>query len=132
MFAECYKSAYICITIKTNNKMKATFEKTTYNENFDHQSEVKKIFSEMGYTNFKIETSLTNGCSHYISLNVEVLNEGKCYADMFVYENKTSIQVRISDHFSGLEKNCGGVCGNKMTLNAFKKLIQTGAIAKSN
>jgi len=90
------------------------------------------MFNEMGFTNVKVVTCLTNGLSHYVSLNVDVLNEGKCYADMFIYDGKTNITVRISDHKSGLEKNCDGVCGNKMTMFAFKKLISTQAINNIN
>lgn len=112
--------------------MRSSFQKNIYNENFDHQTEVKKTFTEMGFTDFSVETSLTNGRSHYISLQVDVLSEGKCYAEMYVENGKAYITVRISDHASGLEKNCGGVCGNKMTLAAFKKLIETGAIKSRN
>jgi hypothetical protein len=112
--------------------MKTGFEKQEFNADFDHQTEAIKMFNEMGFTKFNIETSLSNGLSHYVRLTVEVLNEGKTYAEMFVMDNKATITVRISDHSSGLEKNCGGVSGNRMTLNAFKKLIETGAIKGSN
>lgn len=117
--------------IKTN-VMKTTFEKQNFNPEYDHTTPIVEMFNEMGYSNVRVETSLTNGLSHYVKMNVEVLNEGKCYAEMFIYEGKTSITVRISDHISGLEKNCGGVSGNTMTMNAFKRLIETGAINKSN
>jgi hypothetical protein len=112
--------------------MKTTFEKQEFNADFDHTSPIVAMFNEMGYSDFSIETSLTNGLSHYVKLTVDVLNEGKCWADMFIMDNKTNITVRISDIVSGLERNCGGVCGNKMTLSAFKKLIQTGAIKSTN
>lgn len=115
-----------------NNTMKTTFEKQEFNAEFDHTTPIIEMMNKMGYSNVKVTTSLTNGLSHYISLNVEVLNEGRCWADMFVYDGKTSITIRISDHDSGLEKNCGGVCGNKMTMYAFKRLIQTGAIKSTN
>jgi len=86
----------------------------------------------MGFSNIKIQTSLTNGLSQYITLTVNVLNEGKTYADMFVNNGKTTIKIRISDHDSGLEKNCNGVSGNTMTMYAFKRLIETGAIEGNN
>ena len=62
------------------------------------------MMNEMGYSNVNVETCLTNGLSHYVRLNVEVLNEGKCFANMFIYNGKTEITIRISDHASGLEK----------------------------
>lgn len=112
--------------------MKTTFEKTEFNAEFDHTTPVVAMMNEMGYSNVKVETCLTNGMSHYVRLNVEVLNEGKCWNDMFIYDGKTDITIRISDHVSGLEKNCGGVCGNKMSMFAFEKLIATGAIKATN
>jgi hypothetical protein len=112
--------------------MKATFEKQEFNADFDHTTPIVEMMNKMGYSNVKVETCLTNGLSHYVTLNVDVLNEGKCWADMFIYDGKTSITIRISDHISGLEKNCGGVCGNKMSMLAFKKLIATGAIKATN
>lgn len=112
--------------------MKTTFEKSEFNTEYDHTTPVVTMMNAMGYTNVKVETVLTNGLSHYVSLNVEVLNEGKCWADMFIYDGKTDITIRISDHVSGLEKNCGGVCGNKMSMSAFNKLIATGAIKATN
>jgi hypothetical protein len=112
--------------------MTTTFEKLQYNTNYDHTTPVVKMFNEMGYSNVKVTTSLANGLSHYVKLSVQVLNEGKTYAEMFIYNNITDIEVRISDHLSGLEKNCGGVCRNKMSFQAFNKLRSTGAIALVN
>ena len=112
--------------------MKMTFEKSEFNAEYDHTTPVVAMRNEMGYSNVKVETCLTNGLSHYVRLNVEVLNDGKCWADMFIYDGKTDITIRISDHVSGLEKNCVGVCGNKMSMFAFKKLIATGAIKATN
>jgi hypothetical protein len=117
--------------IKTNT-MKTTFEKQHFNEKVDHSQSVVEMFKNMGYSNIKVSTSLTNGLSHYVTLRVDVLNEGKCYAEMFVFDGKATIEVRISNHSSNLEKICGGVSGNKMTLNAFKHLVTTGAIANNN
>lgn len=119
-------------SIKTNQMNTSKFEKHEFTENFDHSTPVIVMMNKMGYSNVSVETCLTNGLSHYIRLNVEVLNEGKCWADMFVYNGKTDITIRISNHDSGLERNCGGVCGNKMTMAAFKQLIATGAIKNNN
>ena len=93
-------------------------------------SELSKMFNNVGFEPLQIQTSHTNGCSHYVTIKASVINEGMCYVDMYVDEKKeTYITVRISDHLSGLEMNCGGVCRNKMTFQAFEKLITTGAIA---
>jgi hypothetical protein len=112
--------------------MKAIFKKTEYNENFDHTTPIIKMMNDMGYSNVSVTTCLTNGLSHYVKLTVDVINECKCWADMFCFDGKTSITIRISDHVSGLEKNCGGVSGNTMTLNAFKILIENNAIKSNN
>ena len=112
--------------------MKAIFEKSEFNLKCDHNTPIIAMMNEMGYSNVKVETCLTNGLSHYVMLNVEVINEAKCWEDMFIYNGKTDITIRISDHISGLEKNCKGVCGNKMSIAAFRKLITTGAIKSTN
>lgn len=112
--------------------MKSEFEKQEFNEEVDHQAEITTMFNEMGYSNISIQTSFTNGLSHYVTLTVEVLNEGKTYAEMFVYNNMATITVRISDHLSGLETNCGGVSRNTMTMHAFLRLIDSGAIKGNN
>lgn len=111
---------------------KKTFKKSKFNPEYDHTTPVIEMMNKMGYSNVAVETCLTNGLSHYVRLTVEVLNEGSCWADMCVYDGKTDITIRISDHLSGLEKNCGGICGNTMTMLAFKKLIETGAIKATN
>ena len=108
------------------------FKKLEYNPDFDHSAAVVKMMNEMGYSNVKVTTSLTNGLSHYVNLTVDVLDWGKCYAEMFIWEGTTSITIRISDHASGLERNCGGVCGNQMTMYAFRELIASGAIRGNN
>lgn len=120
------------MTIPKHKDMITTFKKLQFNTEYDHTSPVVAMMNEMGYSNVNVETCLTNGLSHYVRLNVEVLNEGKCFANMFIYNGKTEITIRISDHASGLEKNCAGVSGNKMSLGAFKQLITTGAIKASN
>ena len=112
--------------------MKTTFEKTQYNTEFDHTTPIVVMMNKLGYSNVRVETCLTNGLSHYVRLNVEVLNSGKCWSDMFIFENTTDITIRISNHTSGLEKYCNGVSGNKMSMTAFKELIADGAIKSTN
>jgi hypothetical protein len=108
----------------------ATFEKNSINLNYDHQQEVRQMFAELGFNDLKIQTSYTNGVSHYVSVNdFDVVNEMKLYGCMFVYEGETFITVRVSDHTSNLDTICGGVDDNRMNMDAFKKLIETGAIA---
>jgi len=87
------------------------------------------MFSDFGYKVRRVEISYTNGCSAYVTLNVNVLNEGKMYADSFVYNGKATIKVRVSDHFSNLERVCGGVSGNTMSLVAFKRLAENNIIS---
>lgn len=92
-------------------------------------TEISKMFNEVGFEPLSIQTSTTNGLSHYVTVLANVVDEGKCYADMYVNPEETVyITVRISDHPSGLEMNCNGVCRNKMTFAAFSHLIKTGAI----
>ena len=104
--------------------MKSTFEKQNFNEQAIDEADFVKMFAELGFEAKRVEISFTNGCSAYVTLNVNVLNEGKMWADVFVYECKATIQVRVSDHISNLERICGGVSGNKMSMAAFKKLIE--------
>lgn len=112
--------------------MTTTFKKEDFNADFNHAAPIVEMMNNMGFTNVKVQTSLANGLSHYVSLCVEVLNEGRCYAEMNIMNNIADITIRISNHDSGLERNCGGVCGNKMTMGAFKRLIETGAIKNNN
>ena len=108
--------------------MKTTFEKQNFNEQAINETDYVKMFAELGFEAKRVEISFTNGCSAYVTLNVNVLNEGKMLADVFVYEGKATIQVRLSDHDSNLERICGGVCGNKMSMEAFRKLIENNVI----
>lgn len=110
--------------------MKA-FQKQEFNQRFNHAEKIQNDFLNLGFSKVKVDVCLTNGCSIYVKLDVEVLNANKLYASMFVWENETDVVVRISDHNSGLERS-GGVSGNNMTMNAFLKLIETGAIASKN
>ena len=108
--------------------MKTTFEKQHFNEQVINEADYVKMFAELGFEAKRVEISFTNGCSAYVTLNVNVLNEGKMWADVFVYEGKATIKVRVSDHISNLERICGGVSGNKMSMAAFKKLIENNVI----
>jgi hypothetical protein len=105
-----------------------SFEKQQINENSVSKNDYIKMFAELGFEAKKVEISFTNGCSAYISLNVKVLNENKMYADVFVFDGIASIQVRVSDHNSNLETICGGVCNNKISFSAFKKLAENNII----
>jgi hypothetical protein len=108
--------------------MKATFEKQNINSEMVNENQYIQMFANMGFEAKKVDISFTNGCSAYVSLNVKVLNENKMWAETFVYEGKATIQVRVSDHASNLEKICCGVSGNKMSMVAFKKLIENNVI----
>lgn len=108
--------------------MKSAFEKTSFNESAIKESDYVKMFAKLGFEAKRVEISFTNGCSAYITLNVNVLDEGKMYYETFVYEGKATIKVRVSDHASGLEKNCGGVCKNNLSFLAFKHLVNNNVI----
>ena len=108
--------------------MKATFEKQKFNERVINKAYFVEMFAELGFEAKRVEISFTNGCSAYITLNVNVLNEGKMWPEVFVYEGQAIIQVRVSDHESNLERICGGVSGNKMSMAAFKELIENNVI----
>lgn len=110
-----------------------SFIKLEGNKNFNHEKKVIDLFADLGFYDLKISTCLKNGISHYVDiLDFVVVNANKLYSEMFVYEGRTSIQVRVSDHTSNLDTICGGVSGNKMNLRAFKKLIESGAIKSKN
>lgn len=109
----------------------SNFKKAEFNTEFDTTNEISQMFTSLGFTPSRVEISYTNGRSAYISLNVNVLNENKMWADVFVYEGKASITVRVSDHSSNLETICGGVAGNKMSFVAFKTLVDNNIIAQA-
>ena len=106
-----------------------TFLKATFNQKSVSEQDYINMFSEMGFEAKNVNISFTNGLSAYISLNVNVLDANKMYSEVFVYENKASIQVRISDHLSNLEMICGGVSNNKMSFEAFKSLVNNKVIS---
>lgn len=108
--------------------MKTTFTPNPGNTDFDHQVEIKKTFENFGFKDFSIQTCLTNGISHYVSVNLDVLDEGRMPMEIFVFENVASVHVRISDHTSNLER-FGGVAGNKISLQVLESLLRNN-IAK--
>lgn len=124
--------AIFVYTNQTTTTMTTTFEKRDFNQSVISNEDYVKMFAELGFTATRVDISFTNGCSAYISLNVNVLNERKMYADTFVYEGNASIQVRVSDHASNLERICGGVSGNKMSFAAFKRLVENNVISDNN
>ena len=111
--------------------MKATFQKQNFNEDVISKSDYIKMFADLGFEAKRVEISFTNGCSAYVTLNVNVLNENKMWAETFVYEGKATIHVRVSDHSSNLETICGGVSGNKMSFVAFKQLLENKVIEQA-
>lgn len=111
--------------------MKTTFEKQTFNQEAVTESDFVTMFNEMGFNPSKIEICFTNGCSAYITVNVKVLNTDKMYADVFIYDNVATLTVRVSDHDSNLEKICGGVSGNKLSIVAFTQLVKNNVIEQN-
>lgn len=103
--------------------MKSTFTANPGNPYFDHHVEIKETFEKLGFNKLNIQTSLTNGISHYVSVDLEVLDEGKMPMDIFVFEGVSFVQVRVSDHDSNLER-FGGVAGNKISFQMLKKLLE--------
>ena len=108
--------------------MKETFKKQQINEKAINESYYVKLFAEYGFEAKRVEISFKNGCSAYIRLNVNVLNENKMPGTVFVYEGKAMLTVRISDHSSNIERVCGGSCGDKISFTAFKKLALNNVI----
>ena len=108
----------------------ASFEKQKFNSSVINNSYYVRMFTEFGFIPTKVEICFNNGCSAYVSLNVKVLDENKMFSDVFVYQGKASIQVRVSDHKSNLETICGGVSGNKMSFQAFRKLVDNNVISQ--
>ena len=111
--------------------MKATFEKQNFNEQAINKAYYVEMFAELGFEAQRVEISFKNGCSVYITLYVNVLDEGKMWPEVFIYEGQAIIQVRVSDHSSNLERICGGICRNKMSMAAFKDLIENNVIENS-
>lgn len=109
--------------------MTASFEKNHFNEDFDYKTGIQAQFAALGFNNVNVQTSFSNGLSHYISVFAKVLNHDYMPNDVFVYENNTAlITVRISDHFSNLDRY--GVVGNQMTMAFFTKLVNDKIIAQ--
>jgi hypothetical protein len=114
--------------------MNASFEYTC-KENT--KKRVKKEFAEKGFSDVGVSVSTANGESIYVNLSLKVVDAKKLFRGMRPCEyGYVSIQIRISDHLSGLEKNCGGynagTLGIQMTLPIFEALIRSGAVQTSN
>lgn len=108
--------------------MKSTFIANPGSQEFDHQLEIREKFESLGFEDFKIQTCLTNGISHYVSINLDVIDEGKMPMEVFIFDGIASVQVRISDHTSNLER-FGGVAGNKISFQFLESLLSNN-IAK--
>jgi hypothetical protein len=114
--------------------MGASFEYTC-KENT--KKRIKKEFAEKGFNNIGVSASTANGQSIYVNLSLKVVDAEKLFKGMQACDyGYVSIQIRISDHFSGLEKNCGGynvgTLYTQMTLPIFEALIQSGAVQSNN
>jgi hypothetical protein len=101
------------------------------------QKRVEKEFAEKGFNNVGVCVSTANGQSIYVNLSLKVVDAKKLFRGMQPCEyGYVSIQIRMSDHYSGLEKNCGGynagTLNTQMTLPIFEALIQSGAVQASN
>ena len=106
----------------------------TYRENT--KKRIEKEFAEKGFNNVGVSVSIANGQSIYVNLSLKVVEAKKLFKGMQPCDGYVSIQIRMSDHFSGLEKNCGGynvgTLYTQMTLPIFESLIQSGAVQSNN
>lgn len=107
----------------------------TYKENT--KKRIEKGFAEKGFSDVGVSVSTANGCSVYVNISLKVIDAKKLFRGMQPCEyGYVSMQIRISDHLSGLEKNCGGynagTLGIQMTLPIFEALIRSGAVQTSN
>jgi hypothetical protein len=101
------------------------------------QKRIENEFAEKGFNDVSVSVSTTNGESIYVNIILKVVNEQKLFKGMKPCEwGYVKVQIRMSDHFSGLEKNRGGYhvdqFSAKMTLPIFESLIQSGAVQASN
>ena len=108
--------------------MKTKFEKQNFSDAALDTDRYIKMFADLGFKAGNIEISLTNGCSAYINIFAEVINEGSMHNCCFIYDGKCCLQVRVSDHSSNLETICGGAVGNKISFEMFEKLAINGVI----
>jgi len=108
----------------------STFENINYNENAISTAKEEAAISAIGFKAEKIVVSLTNGRSAYAYVNVKVVNEGKMPYEVFVFEGRAYLQVRISDHASNLERICGGSSKDKMSFSLFSRLAKEGVITQ--
>jgi hypothetical protein len=108
--------------------MTSTFDKTVYTDASTTQ-EVAMI-NALGFNVEKADVSIANGKSVYAYVNVNVVNEGKMPYEVFVYEGKARLCVRISDHASNLERICGGSSRDKVSFLLFSRLVKNGVITQ--
>lgn len=114
--------------------MTASFERIC---NDNTKKRIKNEFAEKGFNDVSVSVSTKNGESIYVNIILAVVDAKKLFKGMQPCEyGYVRIQIRMSDHFSGLEKNCGGFhvdqFSAKMTLPIFESLIQSGAVQTSN
>lgn len=114
--------------------MSASFEWTCSQNT---KKRIKKEFAEKGFNDVGVSVNTTNGESIYVNLILAVVDAKKLFKGMQPCEyGCVRIQIRMSDHDSGLEKNCGGFhvdsLGAKMTLPIFESLLKSGAVQTSN
>jgi len=105
--------------------------------NDNTKKRIKNEFAEKGFNDVSVSVSTTNGESIYVNINLKVVDEQKLFKGMKPCEwGYVRVQIRMSDHLSGLEKNCGGFhvdqFSAKMTLPMFEALIQSGAVQTGN
>jgi hypothetical protein len=94
---------------------------------------IKEQFAEKGFNDVGVSVSNANGESIYVNVILAVIDSKKLFKGMRPCDyGYVSIQIRMSDHLSGLEKNCGGYSVNtlntQMTLPIFEALVQSGAV----
>jgi hypothetical protein len=87
------------------------------------------MIEALGFQVSKADVSLTNGKSVYAYVNVNVVNEMKMPYEVFVYDGKARLCVRISDHASNLERVCGGSSRDKVSYMLFAEMAKSGIIA---
>lgn len=107
-----------------------TFTAQKFNESAVSKRDYVLKFAKLGFviSESDVTISFTNGCSAYISMAVNVINEGKMPADAFVMDGISYFKVRVSDHSSNLERICGGFCSNTMSFSLFMDLVSSNVI----
>ena len=81
-----------------------SFQKQKLNENFLNEDYYTEMFNKLGFKPSSVSISNTNGCSAYISLNINVIDEGEMYGEVFVFEGKASIKVALYNNPGSMSK----------------------------